>query len=64
MKKDIYINIIYNYLINKHYNYYESCYYIYVYEAIENTLRDLKLLDDIKIQTLENIHKHIKNNYI
>jgi hypothetical protein len=57
-------NDILDYLYNNHYNYYSSCYIEYIKEAISKTIKDLKINDISSVETLEAIHKHIKENYI
>lgn len=42
------------------YNYYSTVYYGFIVEAVENTLKDYKM----EIPPLEEIHAHIKENYI
>ena len=54
------IKTIYNLLLDKYYNYYCTVYYEYIIEAIKNTLKD----NYNKDLSIEEIHKHIKENYI
>lgn len=49
-----------NDLYYKYYPYYYSVYFDFIVEAVENTLKDFKM----EIPPLEEIHKHIKENYI
>lgn len=42
------------------YSYYSSVYFGFIVEAVENTLKDFKQ----EIKPLDEIHKHIKENYI
>lgn len=42
------------------YNYYSSVYFGFIVEAVENTLKDFRM----KVPPLDEIHKHIKENYI
>lgn len=55
IKDIIYSDLLYNY---KYYNY---VYYSYIQDIIKSTLQDLKNYD---VLTLDQIHKHIKENYI
>lgn len=42
------------------YNYYSSVYFGFIVEAVENTIKDF----GCEIKPLDEIHKHIKENYI
>ena len=42
------------------YSYYNSVYFDFIVEAVENTLKDYQM----EIPPLDEIHKHIKENYI
>lgn len=42
------------------YSYYNSVYFDFIAEAVENTLKDFEM----EVKPLEDIHKHIKENYI
>ena len=47
--------------LQEHYpNYYSYVYFGFIVEAVENTLKDFKQ----KIKPLDEIHNHIKENYI
>lgn len=55
------IKLIYNDLIDKYYEYYCTVYHTFIYEAIENTIKDLNIKDSYDIDA---IHNHIIENYI
>lgn len=59
---------IFNYLVNVYYNYYNTVYYTYIEEAIENTIKDLKIKESDLLSNTKDImlkiHNHIKENYI
>ena len=42
------------------YNYYSDVYFSFIVEAVENTIKDFYG----EIKPLDEIHKHIKENYI
>lgn len=50
-------------LAYKHADYYETCGFGFIIEAVENTLQDLKIKGDYN-RRFEEIHKNIIENYI
>lgn len=42
------------------YNYYSSVYFGFIVEAVENALKDFEM----EIKPIDEIHKHIQENYI
>ena len=47
-------------LYNNHYNYYCTVYFDFIVEAVENSIKDF----GYEIPPLDDIHKHIKENYL
>lgn len=47
-------------LYNKYYKYYCYVYFDFITEAVENTIKDFYG----EVKPLEDIHEHIKQNYI
>lgn len=47
-------------LLNNYYNYYYTVYFGFIEEAVENTIKDF----GYEVKPLEEIHTHIKENYI
>lgn len=59
--KEIYNALVYG---DDTHEYYETCYGEFVVEAIENTLKDLRLYNHATKRDIPRIHRHITENYI